>query len=203
MSPRTRTLPDVQPILLTPRAEPFDHPDWLFEPKYDGFRGLFYVTRKGCHIRSKRGNHLKRFDELCHWVRDELPVREAILDGEVVALDSQGRQNFRDLLAGRGNLHYAAFDALGQWKGSARPVARGCKRALGKLVWATSTVLSQVFTIAERGRDRFAAAERIDLEGIVAKRKGSLRTGDGVVQDQEQGLYQGEGRWELFQETRS
>ena len=39
-------------------------------------------------------------------------AKEAILDGEVVALDSEGRQNFRDLTAGRGNLHYAAFDAL-------------------------------------------------------------------------------------------
>ena len=45
-------------------------------------------------------------------MRDELPVREAILDGEVLALDNHGRQNFRDLLAGRGNLQYAAFDAL-------------------------------------------------------------------------------------------
>jgi ATP-dependent DNA ligase len=62
--------------------------------------------------RSKRGNILKRFEQLCYWVREELPVQEAILDGEVVALDSEGRQNFRDLLAGRGNLHYAAFDAL-------------------------------------------------------------------------------------------
>jgi bifunctional non-homologous end joining protein LigD len=205
MSPRTRTLPDVQPILLTPRAEPFDHPDWLFEPKYDGFRGLFYVTRKGCHIRSKRGNHLKRFDELCHWVRDELPVREAILDGEVVALDSQGRQNFRDLLAGRGNLHYAAFDALWVNGKDLRDLSlERCKRALGKLVWATSTVLSQVFTIAERGRDLFAAAERIDLEGIVAKRKGDPYGPETVWYKIKNRAYtQGEGRWELFQETRS
>lgn len=113
MSPRvSRTLPTVEPILLTPRPDPFDDPAWLFEPKYDGYRGLLYVTRKGCHFRSKRGNVLKRFEELCYWVREELPVKEAILDGEVVALDSEGRQNFRDLLAGRGNLHYAAFDAL-------------------------------------------------------------------------------------------
>ena len=41
-----------------------------------------------------------------------MPVKEAILDGEVVALDSEGRESFRDLTAGRGNLHYAAFDAL-------------------------------------------------------------------------------------------
>jgi ATP-dependent DNA ligase len=67
MRPRTvRSLPDVPPILLTPRAEPFDDPDWLFEPKYDGFRWLLYVTRKGCWIGSKRCNHRKRFDEFCH-----------------------------------------------------------------------------------------------------------------------------------------
>ena len=43
---------------------------------------------------------LRRFEQLCDWVREELPVKEAILDGEVVALDSEGRQNFRDLLGG-------------------------------------------------------------------------------------------------------
>ena len=113
MSPRVaRTLPEVQPILLTPRRDPFGDPAWLFEPKYDGYRGLLYISRKGCLIRSKRGNLLRRFDQLCYWVREELTVKEAILDGEVVALDSDGRQNFRDLMAGRGNLHYAAFDAL-------------------------------------------------------------------------------------------
>jgi bifunctional non-homologous end joining protein LigD len=113
VSPRVaKTLPDIEPILLTSRRDPFDDPAWLFEPKYDGYRGLLYVTRKGCYIRSKRGKLLKRFDQLCYWAREELPVREAILDGEVVALDSEGQQNFRHLVAGQGNLHYAAFDAL-------------------------------------------------------------------------------------------
>jgi ATP-dependent DNA ligase len=68
-------------------------------------------------------NVLKRFQGPCYWVREELPVKEAILDGEVVALDSEGRQNFRDLMAGRGNLHYAAFDAL--WM-DGRTCARCC-----------------------------------------------------------------------------
>jgi bifunctional non-homologous end joining protein LigD len=102
-----------------------------------------------------------------------LPVKEAILDGEVVALDSEGRQNFRDRLAGRGNLHYAAFDAL--WVNGkdlrGLPLTRR-KRALMGLVPATTTVLSQVFTIEERRRDLFDAVQRLDLEGIVAKRKG-------------------------------
>jgi hypothetical protein len=44
------------------------------------------------------------------------------------------------------------------------------KRSLGRLIWATSTVLSQMFSIEDRRRDLFATAERLDLEGIVAKR---------------------------------
>jgi ATP-dependent DNA ligase len=42
----------------------------------------------------------------------EFKVRDAILDGEVVALDDEGRLDFRALLAGKGWLHYAAFDLL-------------------------------------------------------------------------------------------
>ena len=201
MPPRvTRTLPRVEPILLTPRDLPFDDPDWLFEPKYDGFRGLLYLTRTGCCIRSRRGHQLHRFDELCHWVRSELPVREAILDGEVIALDEHGRQSFRHLVAGQGNLHYAAFDVLWVSGRDLRtlPLVRR-KRALHKLVWATSTVLSQVFTLEERGRDMLAAAERLDLEGVVAKRKLDSYAPETVWYKIKNRAYtQAEGRYELF-----
>jgi hypothetical protein len=80
-------------------------------------------------------------------------VKEAIIDGEVVALDTEGWQNFKALMTGRGNLHYAAFDTL--WvNGKALrglPLTRR-KRALTGLVPATSTVVFQVFSIEERGR---------------------------------------------------
>ena len=105
-------------------------------------------------------------------MREELPVKEAILDGEIVALDSGGRQSFRELAAGGGHLHYAAFDAL--WLGGrdlrGLPLD-GRKRALHRLIPAATTVVSLVFSVDARGRDALAAAERLDLEGIVAKRK--------------------------------
>jgi bifunctional non-homologous end joining protein LigD len=203
MRPRirsTRPLPVVEPILLVPRTEPFDDPAWLFEPKFDGYRGLLYVTPKGCHIRSKRGSILQRFQQLCYWVREELPVKEAILDGEVVALDADGRQNFRDLVAGRGNLHYAAFDALWiEGKDLRGLPLRRRKRALMGLVPATTTVLSQVFTIEERGRDLFAAAQRLDLEGIVAKRPADHYAAGTIWYKIKNRAYtQMEGRGELF-----
>jgi ATP-dependent DNA ligase len=128
VSPRVSlTLPTVEPILLTPRGDPFDDPAWLFEPKYDGYRGLLYVTRKGCHFRSKRGNVLKRFEELTHRVREQLPVKEAILDGEVVALDSGGRQNFRDLTVGRGSSTMPRRRSLDRREGSATAIAHPAK----------------------------------------------------------------------------
>jgi ATP-dependent DNA ligase len=65
---------------------------------------------------------------------------------------------------------------------------------------ATTTVLSQVFSIAERGRDMFAAAERLDLEGIVAKRKADPYRPEAVWYKITSRTYtQGEGRWQLFQ----
>ncbi len=201
MSPRAiRTLPDVQPIILTPRDDPFDHADWLFEPKFDGYRGLLYVTRQGCYFRSKRGNVLKRFEQLCHWVREELPVKEAILDGEVVALNGEGRPNFRELTAGRGNLHYAAFDCLWVRGRDLRslPLTRR-KRALMGLIPATTTVVSKVFSIEERGRDLFDAVQRLDLEGIVAKRKTDAYVTGVTWYKIKNGAYsQLEGRGDLF-----
>jgi CheY-like chemotaxis protein len=79
---RAVTLPLVEPIVPVLRDQPFDDPAYLFEPKYDGFRGLLYLSGRECHFRSKRGNMLKQFAELCDWVRHELRVKEVILDGE-------------------------------------------------------------------------------------------------------------------------
>lgn len=196
-------LPLVEPIVPERLERPFDDPAWLFEPKYDGFRGLLYVTRRDCHIRSKRGNVLRRFQDLCHWVRQELPVKEAILDGEVVALDPDGRQDFRALLEGRGNLHYAAFDAL--WVNGrdlrGLPLTRR-KRMLQRIVQATTTALSQVFSLEARGADMLRAAERLDLEGIVAKRiTDPYEPATVWYKIRNQAYTQAQGRWELFRRS--
>jgi hypothetical protein len=61
--------------------------------------------------------------------------------------------------------------ALGEREGPSGTALTRRKRALHGLVPATTTVVSQVVSIEERGRDLFAAVERLDLEGIVAKRK--------------------------------
>lgn len=108
--PRPRTcrkadqavLPDAEPIAPVERPTAFNDPAWVLEPEHDGFRGLVYVTPGGCTIRSKRANTFRRFDALCGPLRDLVAARAAILDGEVFALDAEGRPQSYGSLARAG-----------------------------------------------------------------------------------------------------
>jgi bifunctional non-homologous end joining protein LigD len=169
--PRVVPLPQVSPILPIERPLPFDDPDWLFEPKFDGFRGLLYLDQDSATFHSKRGLVFKRFSRLAADVRDALGVRSAILDGEVLAIDETGEHNFRSLMSAQGHLHYAAFDLLwlngrdlrGQPLIQRRPL-------LEQLIERTTPLLSRTLMVPGEGRDLFEAVKRLDLEGIVCKR---------------------------------
>ena len=164
-------LPDIQPVPLTPWREPFDRPDWMFEPNYDGFRALLYVTRDTCELRARQDAHYEAFADLRDRVSRVLAGREAILDGEIVSLDAKGKPVFRELLKGRGYLAFAASDLLwldGSDLRSLPLVER--KRRLADLLPADTGPLYKVFTLAEHGRALFEAARKMDLEGVIAKR---------------------------------
>ena len=162
----------IDPLPLVPHDGPFDDPDWLFEPKYDGFRSLLYASETGCELRSRGEARLERSAELCERISGVLGGREAILDGEVVALDRQGRPVFRDLLRGRGYLALAAFDLLWLDGRDLRPLPLAeRKRHLAELLPADTGPLYKVLTLDQYGRALFEATRKMDLEGIVAKRK--------------------------------
>lgn len=165
-------LPHVEPIALVPRAEPFDDPGTLFEPKYDGFRGFIYASSQGCEIRSRRDFPFDRFGELYDRVREVLYGREVILDGEVVALNRKGKPVFRDLLRGQGFMAYAACDLLWLDGSDLRslPLSER-KRMLGELLPEDTARLYKILTLEECGRALYRAIAKMDLEGIVAKRK--------------------------------
>jgi bifunctional non-homologous end joining protein LigD len=166
-------LPQIDPIALATRADAFDDPEWLFEPKYDGFRGLVYASTLGCEIRSRRDLRLDRFDELCGRVARVLGTREVILDGEIVALDRKGKPVFQDLLRGEGFLAFAAFDLLWLDGDDLRPLPLAeRKRRLTDLLPADTGPLYKILILEEHGRALFSAITKMDLEGIVAKRKG-------------------------------
>jgi ATP-dependent DNA ligase len=69
---RRRVLPEVTPVVPVIHPQAFDDPAHLFEPKYDGFRGLVYVSGREAFFRSKRSLPLRRFTELAYWVREQL-----------------------------------------------------------------------------------------------------------------------------------
>src|SRR5215208_705059 len=84
------------PLLRIPEA--FDHPDWLFELKHDGFRALAYVDGHHCRRVSRRGHTFGKFNLLTQEIAHSVRARPALLDGEIVCLDADGRSNFYNLL---------------------------------------------------------------------------------------------------------
>jgi len=84
----------IYPMLATSIDKPFDSPDWLFEIKWDGYRAVAFMENGKVRLVSRNQNELThRYPEL-----KDLPkmvkAKTAILDGEVVALDEQGRPSF-------------------------------------------------------------------------------------------------------------
>ena len=193
-------LPQIDPIILSSRPDAFDDPEWLFEPKYDGFRGIVYLSKLGCQIRSRRDLQFDRFGDLCSRITGVVGAREVILDGEVVSLNRQGMPVFRDLLRGQGFLAFAAFDLL--WLDGtdlrSRPLSER-KSLLGDLLPEDTGPLYKILTLDEHGRALFSAIKKMDLEGIVAKRKtDAYGAATSWYKIKNPGYSQGEGRGELF-----
>ena len=103
--------PKSNPLSLAKCLAAFDEPDWLFELKHDGFRSLAYLEDGRCRLVSRHRNAYKSFETL----RDALAglrAKNAILDGEIVALDSNGMSQFKELLYRRGRAVFFAFDLV-------------------------------------------------------------------------------------------
>jgi bifunctional non-homologous end joining protein LigD len=84
--------PSFNPLPLSRRPEPFSHPDWLFEVKYDGFRALAHLDPSGVRLVSRNGNRFSSFTDLCASLEFFLKAKHAVLDGEIVCLDENGAQ---------------------------------------------------------------------------------------------------------------
>ena len=167
MAPRTfQTLP------LTRRPKPFSHPDWLFEIKHDGFRALAYRDPSGVRLISRNGNGFSSFTELAGGIEFALKVKHAVLDGEIVCLDDNGCSQFTQLLFRRGTPRFCAFDLLyldGKDLRQLPLIER--KRALRRIVPASSPFLMFVDHVDGEGERLFQLACERDLEGVVAKHR--------------------------------
>jgi bifunctional non-homologous end joining protein LigD len=160
--------------------EPFDHCDWLFELKYDGFRSLAVIERGECRLVSRNGNTFKSFGTLADRLTQAWRSGNAVLDGEIVCLDKQGRPQFYDLLYRRGEPVFYAFDLLWRDGQDIRLLPLNeRKQALSAVVRrASCRSLRYVDHVEAQGVALFARACELDLEGIVAKYKFGPYTSD-------------------------
>src|SRR6267143_1929889 len=180
----------VEPMLATLADRPFSDSNWLFEIKWDGVRAIARIENGALALRSRTGVDIaKRYPELAS-LPDALAGRQAILDGEIVALDAQGHSDFERLqermhvrapsenLVAQIRVVYFAFDLLycdGYDLREAPLLER--KQLLQRLLYT-----SERFRFAdhqlEHGKELFALAEQNGLEGIVAKRADSPYVSD-------------------------
>ena len=89
---------DYPPFIPVRRRDLFESAEWVYEVKHDGFRVIAYVGGRRCRLISRRGKDMKRFGDLSGLITKELKVSDAVLDGEIVALDRIGKPAFYDLM---------------------------------------------------------------------------------------------------------
>ncbi len=184
----------AEPMLATLIEQPFSSPDWLFELKWDGMRVLSWVRDSKVLLRSRRGRTVtSQFPELAA-VPERVAAREAILDGEAVVLDSEGRSDF-GMMQQRMNVDRPAAALL-----SSAPVVyyvfdllycdgydlRGVpllerKRLLKRILIPEPPVRFSGHVVGE-GEELFRLAKERGLEGIIGKRLDSRYTGTRTPQ---------------------
>jgi bifunctional non-homologous end joining protein LigD len=160
-----------RPMLATLAAEVPHGDDWLYEVKWDGYRTLAYVDRGTATLLSRNDNDLTgRFPTIAKAL-GQLP--DCVLDGEVCALDAQGRSSFSAMQQGTGPLVYFVFDLLEEAGRplTDRPLTERRDRLASLLEQAPDAIrLSESF---EDGDALYEAARETGLEGIIAKRASS------------------------------
>src|SRR5262249_54380030 len=84
----------IRPMLASLAEQPFDSPDWLFEIKWDGYRVDAFIENNGVRLVSRNHNDLTgQYPEL-HGFASQIKAAKAVVDGEVVAVDEEGRASF-------------------------------------------------------------------------------------------------------------
>src|SRR5215467_4769283 len=166
---------------------PSSDPDWLYEPKLDGYRVIAFIRGSNVRLQSRRGIDLTPFFPEITADLAQQADSEMVLDGEIVALDASGRPSF-NALQNRAQLKSASeivnaqrdnpailvcFDLLhfGGINLRSNPYIDR-RRYLSQCLLPTARI--QLVHVAEDAEQLYAAATASGFEGIIAKRKNSL-----------------------------
>jgi bifunctional non-homologous end joining protein LigD len=172
-------MPDfIPPMLATLVAAPFDDPDWLFEVKWDGFRVEAVVDRRTVRIWTRGQQDAARYFGDFLAAPGWLEARNAVVDGEVIALDAHGEPDFallQERIKGRGRepggtpFVYEVFDLLHLDGRSLVGEPLEARRALLAEVIGADPRVRLSEHVERDGLAFFEAARTRGLEGIMAK----------------------------------
>ena len=182
---------EVELMLAQASDRPFSDDRFLFEMKYDGFRALAEKDGEKVALRYRGGKDaIALYPELAPALR-ALPVARAVLDGEIVVLDEEGKPSFQ-LLQKRALLQrgrdveravrerpatYYAFDLLGLGDRDARPLPLARRKEVLRRLLGRAGPVRYADHVSGRGEDFFRAVRERHLEGMVAKRQDSAYRG--------------------------
>ncbi|MER8615947.1 DNA ligase [Mesorhizobium sp. M1409] len=178
---RLKFIKPQEPLLV---LEPPVSDDWLHEIKYDGFRIQLILDWAGARAFTRNGHDWsKRFWPVVD-AGEKLPAKSFIIDGEMIAPEPDGRPNFHAMhsrMAWNAELlAFVAFDILhkdGEDLRQRPAIER--KAMLWDLVKPATGIIQYSQHVEGGGADFFAAVDRMNLEGMVSKRKASpYRSGE-------------------------
>jgi bifunctional non-homologous end joining protein LigD len=187
--PDSEPMPErVAPMLARPGALPSDERQWAFEIKWDGVRAIAYSQPGELRLQSRNLKEITdSYPELARMNRD-LSSHRAVLDGEIVAFDSQGRPSFSALqprmhvstrshakrLAAATPVTYVIFDLLWLDGHSLMELAYLERRERLVALKLTGESWQTPEHVIGEGSALLALTRERGLEGIVAKRSSSI-----------------------------
>ncbi len=170
---------DIKPMLATLVDEPVEEPGWLYEIKWDGYRALGYITNRSADIRSRNN---KSFNEKFYPVYAELKKWKinVVVDGEIVVINEKGIPDFSDLQLWRseadGQLAYYLFDILWLDGVEIMNLTLTERREILRSVMPHNGLIKLSENFDATGKEFFALAGKMSLEGIMAKKANSVYT---------------------------
>jgi bifunctional non-homologous end joining protein LigD len=174
-------MPDrIAPMLATLSREIPEGSEWTYEIKWDGFRGLCFLNAGKLRIESRNGNLFNRLFPELESLPKSMVAETAIIDGEIVAYDGEGRPSFSLMQQrtgfvevenrSRAPVSLVAFDILFLNGYDLRDVALSERKNLLRSVVRPGGQLRVSEIFSGSGAKVLEAAREHGLEGVVAKR---------------------------------
>ncbi|MBW3524907.1 DNA ligase D [Chryseobacterium sp. NKUCC03_KSP] len=166
-------------MLARSSDEAFDHEDWIFEIKWDGYRAVADLSKKNPLFYSRNGiSFLSKFDTITEDLSQQ--KHKMILDGEIVAYDENGKPNFQLLQQIGGNpnlaLTYQVFDLLWLNGHSTEKLPLIQRKELLKDALIETDLIKFCDHVPEKGIAFFDQMKKMKLEGMIAKKSDSIYT---------------------------